>query len=553
MKKNILIIVLLLQSILTIKGQDRTESSQVFNKVLNEKVQIHYNSNFLVTGETLYYKLYCLNSYTNKISKNSKVAYVEIVDNEDKSILKQKINLRNGQGNSEIFISSKIQSGPYKLIAYTKWMGSKGSFSQSNIFIMNPFFRKIEKIDESNKEIITNRNIDNAFLPVKIDKYNYGKREKVVLEFKDSILKSNLSISVRKKNKYIPNKAIIINKGSINTTKNDDLAELRGSLIKGCLKAKNGEEISNIKLSLSLNSSNNLPLTATTDKQGNFFFNVSELNNESVYLQVLNVKGADYEIKLAKEDVPSFSFGKNLDFKVNDSLIAIMNKQSIYSQIENSYSDVKKDSLIKKPSNFPLLSTEKITYKLDDFKRFKTIKETFTEVVEGARIIGKDKDQKVYVVTNSKFINTKSLVIVDGNIVMDHISFVNLDPKEINSISLINKPFFYGNDIYSGIVFVETFEKNQLLNTNVLKEFKVLKVQPNKKYFFQRYDDDLSEEIDRVPDFRTQLYWNPNIDLSNKKSLNFYTSDVSGDFVIEVEGVTEDGRLISLKKEFKVE
>ena len=70
---------------------------------------------------------------------------------------------------------------------------------------------------------------------------------------------------------------------------------------------------------------------------------------------------------------------------------------------------------------------------------------------------------------------------------------------------------------------------------------------PQKQYFFQRH----KINNQRVPDYRTQLYWNPNLNLT-KKQFSFYTSDVKGKFEIDIQGFTKNGKFISEKKTFDV-
>lgn len=45
-------------------------------------------------------------------------------------------------------------------------------------------------------------------------------------------------------------------------------------------------------------------------------------------------------------------------------------------------------------------------------------------------------------------------------------------------------------------------------------------------------------------DYKAKLYWLPNIDISNSNSPNFsfYTADVSGNYLIIIEGITLDGQ-----------
>ena len=52
-------------------------------------------------------------------------------------------------------------------------------------------------------------------------------------------------------------------------------------------------------------------------------------------------------------------------------------------------------------------------------------------------------------------------------------------------------------------------------------------------------DDDKNKTID----LRTTLYWNPNvvIDHSGKASLQFFTSDISGEYELRIEGLSLSG------------
>ncbi len=47
----------------------------------------------------------------------------------------------------------------------------------------------------------------------------------------------------------------------------------------------------------------------------------------------------------------------------------------------------------------------------------------------------------------------------------------------------------------------------------------------------------------RVPDFRTLLYWTPDIktDAQGKGKLSFYTSDLPGKYAVVVQGITDEG------------
>ena len=117
----------------------QTSSSLTFTNKINsypkEKIYVHYNNDFLLSGEKLFYKIYCLEN-NNRFSSFSKIAYVELIDSNNNSVVQQKVSLTNGKGYGDIFINTKIKSGAYKLVSYTQWMKNEKSL----------FEKKVEKI-----------------------------------------------------------------------------------------------------------------------------------------------------------------------------------------------------------------------------------------------------------------------------------------------------------------------------------------------------------------------------------------------------------------------
>jgi uncharacterized protein YfaS (alpha-2-macroglobulin family) len=53
----------------------------------------------------------------------------------------------------------------------------------------------------------------------------------------------------------------------------------------------------------------------------------------------------------------------------------------------------------------------------------------------------------------------------------------------------------------------------------------------------------VKQKESRIPDYRNTLYWNPYIktDKNGKATMEFYTSDEPGDYLVFVEGFTAGG------------
>ena len=88
------------------------------------------------------------------------------------------------------------------------------------------------------------------------------------------------------------------------------------------------------------------------------------------------------------------------------------------------------------------------------------------------------------------------------------------------------------------------------LKGGYIKQVKLESPQRDTKIYAPNYD---VEAMQRIPDYRIQLLWEPTILLdTNEYSASFFTSDVTGIYKIRLEGYTEDGKHIVHTKYFVV-
>lgn len=130
------------------------------NSSLTEKIFAHTDKNFYLAGEIVWFKLYVVNGDDNKLIDLSKVAYVEILDKDQRSVLQGKISLENGTGNGSLYIPLSFNSGVYKLRAYTNWMKNFDAayYYEKPITIVN-------SVKNSNKQAVASKNYDLQFFP----------------------------------------------------------------------------------------------------------------------------------------------------------------------------------------------------------------------------------------------------------------------------------------------------------------------------------------------------------------------------------------------------
>jgi hypothetical protein len=110
-------------------------------QTFQEKLFVHTDQNVYLTGETLWFKIYYVNATTHQPTDLSKVAYLELLDKEGKAVLQTKTALTTAGGNGTLFLPASINSGTYRLRAYTNWMKNFNVdfFFEKHLTIVNSF------------------------------------------------------------------------------------------------------------------------------------------------------------------------------------------------------------------------------------------------------------------------------------------------------------------------------------------------------------------------------------------------------------------------------
>ena len=538
------------------------------DKKINESIYVSTNGNSFLTGETLFYKLFCVNSTTNILSKYSKVAYLKLIDNNKKTIFTHKLFLENGISNGDFFIPTTLETGSYKIIGYTSWMLNKNAsvYFNQDIFIINPYKEKSKNLISQKvlqTEVLTNDNIS-----FDLKSKTYKNRDKI--EFKintvsEEFAKGNYILSVRKADGLLSQNKINFkelqaesqNRNFSNEINNTDfmLPELRGEIISGKLSS-NTVEVKNKKVALSIvGKYNDLKLTKTDD-HGEFQFNLEKPNlNSNIVVQVIEDNKEEYTVAIDQEkeiDISNLTFQ---NFEFNADFVDNVTERLVSTQIENAYYTKKKDSTIIPNDSIAFYGSLSKEFKLDAFTRFPTMAETLTEVVAGIYFKKTNNDYSIHVYDyDPNYESTiPALIIVDGLIIQNINELFTYNPKNIYKVNVVKGLYYYGSKSFNGIVAFTT--KNGDYDTSLKGNFiirpEILRPQYKKQYFQPDYTD---SKYSRIPDYRHQLLWMPKVDLSNSDSkMSFYASDVSGKYEIILEGFSATGKPVFIKENIEIQ
>lgn len=532
-------------------------SFHAYSQRAGESVAIHLNGNFFVSGETLHFTIYCLDSGNYSFSAGSKIGYVAIVNEQGKAITETKVFLANGMGSGDYFFPANIATGNYTVVAFTRWMrnGDLDDFARRSITVINPQLPIVNSRSQPPQSVPVVSELRMGKTRVSFGKRDFGKREKVSVRVVADTT-TWLTASVRLDEPFAAdnNPWSNLTTSSAGDVKNVILPDLRGELLTGLVldKTKN-TPVPNALVTLSSPGKNFSFFTSVTDSSGRYYFNVDQVASEDIYFHVHN-SDAEFLIRPDREFPEDYTLFVQEPLTIDTTWRTLITKHHVSAQVENAFYSVKKDSAIVPENRVRFFGTPDRTYNLDEFTRFPTMEDIFREIIPEVVVRARDGKFSLLMfnsVTGFRFQNSP-LVLIDGIPVADANIVMGYDASLIRKITLKTKRYYYGGLECEGIMSIETYDGTAKgLNVRDGVKMSYLPAQPTKLYYAPEYFNKKNQS--RIPDFRTQLYWKTmRVSPGAGSELTFFTGDLEGNFVLELSGIDAKGEKIFLRETFSV-
>ncbi len=120
---------------------------------------------------------------------------------------------------------------------------------------------------------------------------------------------------------------------------------------------------------------------------------------------------------------------------------------------------------------------------------------------------------------------------------------------------MVARKYTLDSVVQTGILSYTTYQGDlagfQLDPNALVLEYPGLQLQ---REFYSPVYETAAQQENRTPDFRDLLFWSPSVKTNEegKKQLDFYTSDLPGEYIIFVQGITADGIAGSAVSRFSV-
>ncbi len=243
----------------------------------------------------------------------------------------------------------------------------------------------------------------------------------------------------------------------------------------------------------------------------------------------------------------------SLDESQADQLL----NRSVAMQVQSTFSGSANQFRLPAVDSSAFYGPPTETYLLDAYTRFPRMEEVLREYVPGVLPRKKQGHFRLFV-PNAPYktlFDTPSLVLIDGVPVFDMDKVIDFSPLKIKQLDVITNQYFMGQVAFTGIISFMTYKGDMAgfsLDGRPLKmDYDGLQLQ--REFYVPRYDA-TQPKMARVPDARTLLYWNPDLktDAQGKVQVEFPTSDQTGTFIVEINGLTPDGFAGSGRLPFEV-
>jgi hypothetical protein len=338
--------------------------------------------------------------------------------------------------------------------------------------------------------------------------------------------------------------------------------EFDGHLVTGVVtNASTNRPAQGLSTYLSIPGSQVQFYPAFTDSTGRLQFDVRDYYGPGELVVQTDINSlSTYRVDITSPFADAVSTDRRpLPLTVRETVAPDITKASIGMQVQNVY-------MQEQLSKFELPDIDTLSfygkhggvYYLDDFVRFTTVEEVLREYVLEVGVRRRNGEPQLVVsdFVNKGFFTREPIILLDG-VPVSHAKILAYDPLKIKKLQVIAARYLLGDFVYDGVVSFSTY-RNNVENLQLVANSKTMLVDYEglqlKREFFSPIYETEQQINNRLPDFRTLLYWSPDVKTNNSGTANvdFYTGDTGGKYMVVIEGMDAGGSTGSYSFTFDV-
>jgi hypothetical protein len=553
-------------------------------RLFQEKVYVQTDKPYYYPGEMMWLKGY-LNYVEHDMRDSlSRVLYVELIDPKNRIVFTRILKIDSGMVWGNFVVPESLHSGNYQLRAYTNLMMN---FNHENIFRKAvPILNEKDRVDNDNgKESV----FSSAGLTLKSDKPTYKLREgiklsmSVVDEDQEPVF-ANLSISVTDAVQVVPipeTVSIISNYSFANDTKKNNLTFLqypveRGISFTGQFLNDHGQKQQTSLTFLQGGLQNMFLLKTGSDglfqQSGYQFYDSLTFSYEAK-----NGKGIPYGTVniLPREIIPVTSID-SLNLKIIHTEIKqrvlgeeeVTNGPKTLRQVNFTSSKFEETKFIAQTYG---MGQRNRIFKGELFKGNDMAEALAMGIptlkmfsISAGRFLSFQMNNPLWIISNRTYVRAQPVLLPREPLIYYNDSYIGggaqpavsalsiITPSTVDHVEVIyGVPYNRLIDIQGGYGLIAIYTKPN----SFAKGFKKLTIPGyTRPHQFIAPEYDSQNESTGLRDFRSTIYWNPNVIVEpspDPTTISFYAADLPGKYRVVAEGVT--GKGVPVRAEFYFE
>ena len=325
------------------------------------------------------------------------------------------------------------------------------------------------------------------------------------------------------------------------------LPEIRDVSVSGMLRHRETKEpVSGHKVYASLLFKGQRLHIDRTNEQGRFIFSLHGAEGlNDLYLCPENRRDEKHELLVDNKFSqlkPDFLPGA---LNVDSALVPLIREMMIDQQLsgigeEDDIEDAGAGDSLGQPAYF---EDAKTVY-MSDYVDFEKTETVFREIVPDVYIRRQEGSYSFKIERkDGVFLPGDPLILFDNIPVFEPNKILQVQPSQIESIQVIPQSYILGDYSLNGVILINSTTDN-FADLDFPRGSTFLQYQgvSDDGAFRAKTYQDTTKRSKRRPDFRTTLYWDPNLTITGQgKSISFFASDRKGNYEIFIRGFGEDG------------
>ncbi len=514
-----------------------------------ERVHLQLSEAVAATGQQLWFQGVLLGD-----QPQSKVLYVEVL-NQQRAVLQGIYPIKDGVAHGHFDLPDTLSGGWYQVRAYTQWMRnfSTAAFGQRPLWVIDPAAASSGGLTDSSLNTVSTERA--SVRPVKIDlaKRSYRPRETVSLRLRTPTAgdSARVSVSVRKVTPFsgpLPLVTAVATPDGADADKRypieDESLTVSGQLKGMSLKAKDRMVVLSVPGQVPyfdydfVRRDQRFQVPVAERAQGELTV-VLQPNDPSIEATwVLDEKFVSENTYLPSAN-PTMTPADRQALQQ-----AYARRASIDAQYDWS-AEVDTAAVLSKTTT-PFYGVPNSTVHLEDYTTLPTFKEVARELLFGVRL--NEKGLRVVDVSAREFLEGPS-VFIDGVLIHNVPYLIDLSPKKLDRIDIVNRLTYYGEYRMNGTMAIYT------KSGAGYQEGLSPSAWQGKITLYSPYQPFVAPKLtDHEPDLRTLLHWQPDVRLSDKeREITYRNADELGTFEVVVEGTTADGQPLYGRETYTVD